>query len=290
MKPISIIVPVYNEKGGLPDTVERLAVVLGKLPKESEVLLVDDGSKDGTRQWLEKFAEDAPAGFRVLYHHRNRGYGAALKTGLGKAAHNHTAICDADGTYPLEKLPAMARLMEQQGAAMIVGARPAKDQALSRRFAKAFLRRLAQYLAGEHIPDMNSGLRVFHRDDALRFGNLLPDGFSFTTTITMALMTEGRKVVFVPIRYAMRVGSSKIRPIRDTSNFLMLICRTALAFNPMKVFGPVGVLLTAIGVALLLMRLLLPHPVGVATTVIVLVAGLQVLAMGLLADLINRRR
>ena len=141
----------------------------------------------------------------------------------------------------------------------------------------------------ERIPDMNSGLRLFRREEAMRFFRLLPDGFSFTTTITMAMLTEGERVIFTPIRYRTRLGSSKIKPIRDTANFLLLICRTTLAFNPMKVFGPVGVALIGAGVVLLLLRFLATEAFGVATTITLLVGGLQVLAIGLLADLVNRR-
>jgi glycosyltransferase involved in cell wall biosynthesis len=289
MKPVSIVIPVYNERGGLAPTVERIAALLAKLPAGSEALFVDDGSRDGSGALLAELLNAQAAPMTALAHHRNRGYGAALKTGIAAARNETIAIADADGTYPLEKIRPMARLMAIENAAMVVGARPAKDQALSRRFAKWFLRRLAQYLSGEKIPDLNSGLRLFRRADALRLQRLLPDGFSFTTTITMALLTEGHRVNFVPIRYKLRVGRSKIRPIRDTSNFLMLICRTALAFHPMKVFGPVGVALIAAGFALLVARFVMDNAAGVATTITLLVAGMQFLALGLLADLINRR-
>lgn len=172
---------------------------------------------------------------------------------------------------------------------MVVGARSVSQQPLVRRPAKAVLRALAQYLTGQRIPDLNSGLRVFRRDDALRLYKLLPDGFSFTTTITMALLTEGEHVVFQPIRYRERVGSSKIRPIHDTINFLMLICRTAVAFNPLKVFAPTGFLLLLAGFGLLVARTMVEHTFGLATTIVLIVGGLQLLALGLFADLVNRR-
>lgn len=284
--PITIVVPVYNEVRGLPQTLERLRAVLGKLPEGSELILVDDGSSDGSAALL---SGELGAGVRALRHHRNRGYGAALKTGIRSAANEWIAIADADGTYPLERIPEFAE-RAAAGADMVVGARPGSQQAMLRRFAKFFLRTLAQYLSGQPIPDLNSGLRIFRRADAVRHSGLLPDGFSFTMTITMALLTEGARVDFVPIRYRRRVGSSKIKPIRDTSTFLMLICRTVLAFHPMKVFGPAGAALLVAGVAMLVLRMVLDNPVGVATTVSLLVGGLQILAVGLLADLVNRRK
>lgn len=288
LPPVSIIIPVYNERRGLPRTVEQVREVLERLPKKSEAIFVDDGSRDGGGRVLEAAAEEEPR-VQVLSHPRNRGYGAALKTGV-KAAHNKVvAIADADGSYPLEELPRLLEVFQGAQAAMVVGARPGAPQPVARRLAKTALRWLAEYLTGERIADLNSGLRVFRREDALRLGNLLPDGFSFTTTITMALLTEGERVLFEPIAFRARLGHSKIRPVRDTSNFLLLICRTALAFHPMKVFGPVGLILCALGLLLLLVRLLSPEAFGVATTVVLLVAGIQVLAIGLLADLVNRR-
>lgn len=281
------MIPVYNERRGLPPTLERLGALLRLLPEGSEVVLVNDGSSDGTGRLLAEAT--LPPGVRILTHSRNRGYGAALKTGIRQALHETIAIADADGTYPLEVLPALLAQMVAEDAAMVVGARPVGQQPAVRRPAKAFLRWLAEYLTGERIPDLNSGLRLFRRADAQRLARLLPDGFSFTTTITMALLTEGEKVLFVPIRYRTRLGSSKIRPVRDTMNFLLLICRTALAFQPMKVFGPVGIALLASGMVLLLLRLASAQSFGVATTIVLVIGGLQVLAIGLLADLVNRR-
>lgn len=288
LPPLTLIVPVYNERRGLPATLPRLRALREDLPPGSSILLVEDGSTDGTRAVLEAAAAEND-GLRAVYHPRNRGYGAALKTGLRHAETQWVAIADADGTYPLEKLPELLRAAVQEGAAMAVGARPVAQQPAIRRPAKAFLTWMAEYLTGERIPDLNSGLRVFRRDDALRFRRLLPDGFSFTTTITMALLTEGERVLFLPIRYRTRMGSSKIKPVRDTVNFVQLILRTALAFHPMKVFGPVGLGLIGAGLALLAARLFLPQSFGVATTIFLLVGGVQVLMLGLLADLVNRR-
>lgn len=284
--PLTIVVPVYNERRGLPPTVERLRAVLGNLPEGSEILLVDDGSTDGTTDLLRRL--DAP-GITVLRHVRNRGYGAALKTGIESANTEWIAIADADGTYPLERIPEFLRRADEGQLDMVIGARPLGQVPALRRPAKAVLRALAEYLTGEHIPDLNSGLRLFRREHPLRLRRLLPDGFSFTATITMALLSEGRAVEFVPIRYKTRVGRSKFHPITDTANFLMLICRTTLAFHPMKVFGPVGMGLVAAGLMLLVVRMVVAEPVALATTITLFVAGLQLLALGLLADLVNRR-
>jgi glycosyltransferase involved in cell wall biosynthesis len=286
MQPITLIVPVYNERASCGRLMARVGRVLERLAPGSEVVLVDDGSTDGSAEELERAVSGA---VRLVRHGQNRGYGAALKTGLEQARHEWIAITDADGTYPLGALPALLAALEG-GARMAVGARRPADLPAVRRPAKAFLNAFASYLAGRRIPDLNSGLRVFRRQDALRLGALLPDGFSFTSTLTMALAGAGHPIAYVPIRYGRRVGQSKIRPLRDTAGFLLLVCRMAMAFNPLRVFGPAGGALLAAGFVLLVARMLMPErPFGIATTIVLAVGGLQVLAIGLLADLINRR-
>ena len=172
---------------------------------------------------------------------------------------------------------------------MAVGARRIADQPLPRRPAKILLNGFASWLAEAPIPDINSGLRAFRREDALRLERLLPDSFSFTSTITLALLGEGARVDYLPIDYGRRQGRSKIRPVRDLSNFILLLARISLLFNPLKVFGAASVALFAAGGALLIARMFAPEAFGVATTVALLVGGVQMFAIGLLADLINRR-
>lgn len=292
MTPVSIIVPVYNERGAIADTVRRLALVLEGLAPGSHVFFVDDGSRDGSSKVLAAAIAESTARdrFILLRHRRNRGYGAALKTGIAHARHDLIAITDADGTYPTEALPEMLEQHHRDEASMTVGVRPPSQQPMERRPAKAVLRAVAQFLTGEKIPDLNSGLRIFRKEDAIRFRHLLPDGFSFTTTITMALLCEGAVVSWFPIRYEVRTGSSKIRPIRDTAGFLLLILRTIVAFNPLKFFGPAAGAFMLAGALLLLVRMVLAEPIGLATTIACFVTGTNLLAVGLLADLVNRRR
>jgi hypothetical protein len=175
---------------------------------------------------------------------------------------------------------------------MAVGARTGKDVhvPMVRRPAKLFLRILASYLAGTRIPDLNSGLRAMRRELVATYRPILPQGFSFTTTITLAALTNGHRVDFVSIDYKVRSGSSKIRPIRDTLGFLSLIVRTVLYFNPLKVFFPIA---TVIGLGLLASiyfdAVILDPPNLSDKTVLLFVALVQVLTVGLLADLIDKR-
>ena len=224
-QPFLIALPVYNELGYV-DAVLRQVLEYG-----SEVLVVDDGSTDGTSKRLA-----ARRDIRLVRHDGNRGYGAALKTGIKNSRSDFIVITDADGTYPIDRIPDLVRIAQE--ADMVVGARVSSNVVypLIRKIPKAFLRTYVSWLSRQNVPDMNSGLRVLRRSVVERFLRILPDSFSFTTTITLAMHTNGYDVRYVPIDYAARSGSSKIRPIRDTLNFIQLIVRTGTYFAPMRVF------------------------------------------------------
>jgi glycosyltransferase involved in cell wall biosynthesis len=234
---LTLVVPIYNEKDSVERLSERLEKVCGGMTDPHEILLVDDGSNDGTSEVLQ--AMDLP-NVRVLTHTINRGYGSALKTGVRAAQYPWIAITDADETYPDERIPELYQLACDQSIEMVVGARVGADAKipLIRRFPKFVLGVLANWLSGFKIPDINSGLRIMRKEVVKRYLRILPDGFSFTTTITLAMLSAGNRVEYVPISYANRSGSSKIRPIYDTLNFLQLICRAVLWYNPLRVFIP----------------------------------------------------
>ncbi|MCC6215678.1 MAG: glycosyltransferase family 2 protein [Polyangiaceae bacterium] len=282
----SVIVPCYNEEGAIGQTVAALRESLAGGPAY-ELIVVNDGSADASAQVLGELVASDPA-LRVLTHTRNRGYGAALKTGILRSRTDLIVITDADGTYPNHRMPELIAAMVDHD--MVVGARTADDveYPLIRRIPKAFLRRYAGWLAGQEIPDMNSGMRVFRKDVAERFLSILPDGFSFTTTITLAMLTNHYAVKYVPIGYSARIGKSKIRPIRDTLLFLQLIVRTGVYFAPLRFFAPVAVvLLVASGVSAF-------HDVFILrdmteSTLILLMFAMNTLMVALLADMIDKR-
>jgi hypothetical protein len=156
------------------------------------------------------------------------------------------------------------------------------------------LNRLANYLTGTRIPDLNSGFRAVRREIWERYEHYFPNGFSLTTTITLASLSDGRRVVFHPINYRARVGNSKIRPIRDTLNFIQLILRTVFYFDPLKVLLPVSLSLMGAGGAVGLVTILLQNGFGIGkfmdvTTQLLILTGLQILAIGGLADLVSKR-
>lgn len=280
MSGVSVVVPAYNEAGGIRPTLRELRSVMEGLDRPWELIVVDDGSTDGTG---EMAAEEGATVIRVV---RNRGYGAALKAGIARAAHDVIVITDADGTYPASAIPDL--LGHADDFEMVVGARVGADVniPLVRRPAKWFLGKLASYLAGQKIPDLNSGLRVVHRSLVNRFLHLLPSGFSFTTTITLAALSNDALVEYRPIDYHPRVGDSKIRS-RHAFDFLMLILRTIVFFNPLKVFLPAGMILFLVGFAKFLWDLIMVGNFS-ETVVMGFLGAVIVWCVGLLSDQIAR--
>ena len=286
---VTIVVPVFDEEDGVAGVIERLAKL--DLGAPIEVIAVDDGSLDGTGRVLAECARRVP-NLRVITHRSNQGYGAALKTGFTHARTEVVVITDADGTYPEDKIRELVACIDD-GAEMAVGARTGEDVHIpsTRKPAKLFLKQLASFLAGTPIPDLNSGLRAFRRELVLKYRPILPQGFSFTTTITLAALTNGHRVDYVAVNYAKREGSSKIRPIHDTLAFTALIVRTVVYFNPLKVFYPFAAALALLFVGSLTYDLFL-NPAGPNLgdkTTLLFVALVQVLTIGLLADLIEKK-
>jgi glycosyltransferase involved in cell wall biosynthesis len=272
---VTVVIPAFNEAAHVAAQVRAVDEVMRGTGWTYEILVVDDGSSDRT-------AEEASAeGVHVLRQPRNRGYGAALKLGTSRARHDYVLITDADGTYPVAAIPGL--LAEAERHAMVVGARIGDAVAipLVRRPAKAFLRGLASYLAGQRIPDINSGLRIMRKDLIERFLHLLPDGFSFTTTITLSALCNGHAVKYLPIDYHPRLGESKIRA-RHAYDFTLLTLRTVVLFNPLKVFIPLGAGLALVGMGKLVYDIWKDNLSE--TTLLGLLGALIVWSVGLLAD------
>ncbi len=283
---LTILVPVFNEAQAVGGVIRSVLGLLPQLDSSVEVLIVDDGSMDGTVEAVQEIE-----GIRLLRHRFNRGYGAALKTGIRHAASDLILIMDADGTYPAPEIPGLLGSYRRGEADMMVGSRVGPDAAIPvlRRPAKWAINRLASLIAGEHIPDVNSGMRVFRRSVALQFFDLLPDGFSFTTTITLAMISNGYLVDYHPIEYLKRTGTSKIRPVNDTMGFIQLILRIALYFAPLKIFLPVSAFFLLLAAAWAAFTGLVLGQVADASTAAIAMGAVQVAVVGLLAELINVR-
>lgn len=285
MDGLSIVVPIYNEEKAVLPTIDQVNGIMQSSGIDYELLIVNDGSSDDTGKILKECGKS----FTLIEHTRNMGYGAALKTGISKSKFNTIAITDADGTYPNERLPELYNTLIEEDLNMVVGKRSFKKLPMITKPAKWFITKLANYLAEFNIPDINSGLRVFRKKDAVRFFSIIPNGFSFTTTITLSMLTNNLAVKYIPIDYLKREGKSKIRPIYDTLNFMQLIIRTVMYFNPLKIFIPIFFVLIFVSLGVLLYSYFwLPRVLDV-TTAIFFIAGIQMLAIGMIADLIDKR-
>lgn len=278
-KELAIIVPAFNEAKAIGQTIEALNAMLSRSGIDGEIVIVDDGSKDGTADAAEA------AGVRVIRLEENRGYGFALKTGIAETQSKFVAIIDADGTYPADKIADMLELC--RNADMVVGDRGAamKNVPMIRRPPKWVLNTLANLLARRKIPDLNSGLRVFKRASLERFVQLLPDGFSFTTTITLSMICSNLRVVYTPIAYSKRVGQSSMRPTAFFT-FILLVLRIIVFFQPLRVFMPLGGVLFLLGMAKVaydFTKMNLSE-----SAIFALLAALVVWSLGLIADMISR--
>lgn len=284
----SLIIPVYNEGDAIAGILDTLLAY--PFIGDYEIIIVSDGSTDGTSDILRKYHERR-GGFTLLEHERNKGYGASLKTGLEAASSETIIITDADGSYPNERIPELVDRYNDNGLDMLVGARVGADAKIPwiRRPPKWVLNKIANVLVGYAIPDINSGLRVFNRQVAMDNFNLLCDGFSFTTTITLIMLTQRYKVEYVPISYHKRLGHSKIHPIKDPLAFLMIIVTTILYFRPMKVLLPVATLLLLAGGVLAVYQALFLQNIT-TVTLLLTATGFNVLILSLIADLIVKSR
>lgn len=227
---ISIIIPAMNEEGVIATVINGVKSLLGD---RCEIIVIDDGSKDSTG----KVAKEA--GARVVTHPYNIGNGAAIKSGIRAAKGEVVVMMDADGQHKAEDIP---RLLEKIGTYdMVIGARTGESEtSMHRDLANTVYNRFATYLTKREIPDLTSGFRAIKADIAKRFVYLLPNTFSYPTTLTLSLLRSGHSVDFIPIVAKKRVGKSKIKLLKDGTRFLMIMLKIATLFSPSRVFLPVS--------------------------------------------------
>ena len=296
LKPgVTVVVPCYNEEGAVTETVEAIAAVLDlgatdkNKPFNSEMIFVNDGSKDNTLKILLELEAKYPR-LRIVDNGTNCGYGASLKRGIAKANFDKIVITDADGTYPNERIPEIARTLDDYD--MVTGARTGKNVhiPLLRKPAKWALLKYARMMTGADIKDINSGLRAMWTKHVHQFWFMLPDAFSFTSTITLAMHVNRMRVKYIPIDYARRVGKSSIKPIRDTLRFFSLVLRTVMYFRPLQILGSISLALVTGAILVgVLGRIYLKEVPDVATSAL-FSTGVIFLGLGLIGDLINARR
>jgi glycosyltransferase involved in cell wall biosynthesis len=278
---VSIVIPAFNEEQGLARVLSDLR---GWMARGAEVIVVDDGSTDATSRVA------AEAGARVIRHRNNKGYGAALKAGIRAAEREIVVTFDADGQFATEDIAKLVAALKDTD--MAVGVRPqGAGSPTLRKPGKWLLGKTANYLAQTQIPDLNCGFRALRVETAKRFLNLLPNGFSFTTTLTLAMFKDGYNVAYLPITVLPRTsGSSSVR-IADGFNTLLLIIRIVALFDPLKVFLPASVVLLAIGVVYWIFDIVSSNRLNIPSgTVILLVSAVIVFLFGILADQVSAIR
>jgi len=279
---LTILIPVFNEQLSIEKTISKIKDSLLNIELNWEVICINDGSTDDTGNILSEIQ-----GIKVINHKTNKGYGASLKTGLRHATYSNICITDADGTYPNEKIPTIFQHFIENGLDMAIGARIGDNvhYPFFKKIPKFFIIKLANYITNSKIPDINSGFRIFKKKQACEFFHLYPNGFSFTTTITIGMLCRDYEVDFIPIDYYKREGKSKIHPWKDTLGFFKLLLKVALYFNPFKFFTPFIIFFTLISLGFLIKDVFIFQNLTQSSVFFPMFTFL-IFTLGLLADLI----
>ena len=288
---LSIVIPAYNEEDGIIEIANRVLAVKPALKevgvKELELLVVDDGSRDQTASVASKIK-----GVTLIRHPKNKGYGAALKTGFSKAKGELIGFLDADGTYPPEYFPKLCQAA-MNGHDLVIGSRMAGEKSqmpLVRRVGNFIFATLLTILGRHKVTDSASGMRVFKRE-ILEHIYPLPDGLNLTPVMSTRALHEGIKIEEVPIPYSERVGRSKLSAIRDGRIFLQSMVWTAMSYNPVRILGLIGLAALAIS-GVVALGLIVTRLNGITTLtsagvaalflgMISAVAGINIFALGI---------
>ncbi|WP_093169809.1 glycosyltransferase family 2 protein [Sinosporangium album] len=290
---VTIVLPCYNEQDHVIEEIERITAAMNESGYSYELLAIDDHSSDGTLARLRE-AEPRFPRMKVVAFHRNGGSGTVRRIGSQEARGEIVVWTDADMTYPNERIPELVQILEKDPSIdQVVGARTSEQG--SHKFlrvpAKWFIRKVAERLAGQEIPDLNSGLRAFRKSVARPYLRLLPPGFSCVTTITLAFLSNQHDVYYLPIDYSKRAGTSKFSFVSDAYRYILQVLRMVMYFNPLKVLMPPALTLIVVAVVKGLVWDMIRNPFYLAqNTVVMFTTGMIIGSLALLADLIVRSR
>ena len=281
-KSFAIIIPVHNEESSIRMTLDK---VLKHYADKAEIIVINDGSTDNTSAIVSEYP-----GIKYITHKHQYGYGAALKSGITSTDRDIVCFIDADGQHNSDDIQ---RLVDNVGEAdMVIGSRGRRAYLnLIRAPGKYVIRVISNYLVGQKIPDLNSGLRAIKRNVILRYIHLLPDGFSASTTMTMILLIRRYEVNFIPIKTQRRIGKSEVRQLQDGFGTIVLLIRIIMLFNPLKIFLPFSVFSFSFGVVYGIYKLVTMYGHGLSVgSLLIMLLGLLSFIIGLLADQISTLR
>jgi glycosyltransferase involved in cell wall biosynthesis len=289
---VTIVLPCFNEASHVLQEIDRITVAMRASGFTYELMCIDDASTDGTLEVLREGAARYPE-VRVVPFRRNGGSGTARRIGTQQARGQIVVWTDADMTYENERIPELVGILRDDPSYdQVVGARTTEQgtHKWARVPAKWLIRKIAERLSNQRIPDLNSGLRAFRRSVALPYLRLLPPGFSCVTTITMAFLANQHDIKYVPTSYAKRAGTSKFHFARDAYRYILQVLRMVVYFDPLKVLLPPALWMLAIGLLKGIVDMA-RHPFYFpASTVLLVVSSIMIGSLALLADLVVRSR
>lgn len=280
---VSVVIPVYNEEKAVRGTVLEMQEVLNKLDLKYEIIIVDDASTDDSVEQIRDLD------VKIIRHKVNLCAGARIN-GMKFAEAPIILQTDADGTYPCDKIPEILQRMRH--ADMVIGARKyeaAKDFKILRTIMKWFIKSFASYLSEKNIPDLNSGLRAYKKDAAMKYVSLYPQGQSIMSTMTLAFLMDKREVEFVEIEYRKRIGKSKFRPVKDTYNYIISVFRTITYFSPFKIVTHLTIIFGIIALIFMIRDVLFYRNLSDAV-VLMMTITVVVFLFGLLFDQVSNIR
>lgn len=281
---VSIVIPAFNEEGGIEAGLRKLGDL--ELNVQHEIIYIDDGSTDNTSSIIAKYP------VKLYKHNANKGYGAALKTGIRKATGEKVVILDSDGQHDPVHIQKIIDMLDEFD--MVIAERDAESfQVKNRKTGKKMIRLVGEYLVEQKLPDYNSGFRGFDRQIIKDMLHLMPNGFSFSTTSTLAFLKEGYTIGTFPIKVSERVGrKSSVKFAKDGSKTMLLMLRIIMLFNPLKIFFPASLFSFLLGVAFGLYGYFMFGRFS-NTAILLSVLGMFLFFIGLIADqiaMLNRRR